>query len=282
VSDVAVVTCAPGDVDPDSPVLLEALDNVGLSGELAVWDDARVDWDGFGLCVVRSTWDYAARRRQFLDWAASVARLENPHRVLEYSSDKHYLADLADRGHPVVPSSFLDVGDAVGFPDGDFVVKPCVGAGSIDAERYSSEHREAAREHVNLLHRSGRDALVQPYVTSVDEEGEVGLIFVDGQFCHAMRKNAMLNTPPFERHRLFRHEQMARCDAGPEALAVAGGVLEDLGFDHLLYARVDLVLGSEGWLIMELELVEPSLYLSYDVETTRRFAAAIKRRVERA
>ncbi|MGD0054894.1 MAG: hypothetical protein ABSC34_05595 [Acidimicrobiales bacterium] len=279
--DVAVVTCAPGDVDPDSPVLLEALTRVGLSSELVVWDDERVDWANFNLTVIRSTWDYTSRRRPFLDWAASLPHLENPYPVLEYSSDKHYLADLARRGHHVVPSFFIDVGDEVTLPGGDVVVKPCVGAGSMDAARYGPEHHDAAREHVTLLHRGGRDALVQPYVPSVDVLGERGLIFVDGQFCHAMKKGAMLNTPPPERHRLFRREQMTACEADPAALAAARHLLEDLGYDHLLYARVDVVSGDEGWLIMELELVEPSLYLSYDEGTTRRLAEAIRSRVAR-
>ena len=95
-----------------------------------------------------------------------------------------------------------------------------------------------------------------------------------------MTKNAMLNTPAPDRHHLFRHEQMSKVDVDPAALELATDVLADLGFDQLLYARVDLVADDEGWLLMELELVEPSLYLSYDDDTTGRLAAAIKRRVE--
>jgi glutathione synthase/RimK-type ligase-like ATP-grasp enzyme len=277
---VAIATCRVVDIDPDAPLLLAALAAQGVHGELAAWDDERVDWSSYDLVVIRSTWDYTARRDQFLAWAKALARLENPYPVLEYSSDKHYLADLIARGHRVVPSTFVDVGREAAFPDGDFVVKPCVGAGSMDAERYGAGEHEAALRHVALLHERGRDALVQPYVSSVDEQGERGLVFVDGQFGHAMTKNAMLNTPAPDRHHLFRHEQMSKVDVDPEALRLATDVLADLGFDHLLYARVDLVADDEGWLLMELELVEPSLYLSYDEGTARHLAAAIKRRVD--
>jgi glutathione synthase/RimK-type ligase-like ATP-grasp enzyme len=281
VSVVAIATCGVENLDPDSPVLLGALAGVGVAGELAVWD-GDVDWSRFDLVVVRSTWDYTSRREQFLEWARSLTRVENPYPVLEYSSDKHYLADLAARGHRVVDSRFVHRGAEPVFPDGDFVVKPSVGAGSMLAERYGPHQHDQARDHVTALHEGGRDALVQPYVSSVDSAGERGLVFVEGQFCHAMAKRAMLNTPAAERHQLFRREQMSKVDVDDDAVGVARHVLEDLGFEHLLYARVDLVRDDEGWLLMELELVEPSLYLSYDDETARRFAAAIKSRLEGA
>jgi glutathione synthase/RimK-type ligase-like ATP-grasp enzyme len=158
------------------------------------------------------------------------------------------------------------------------VVKPCVGAGSRDAERYSSFQRDEARRHVEALHQRGCDVLIQPYVTSVDEVGEVALIFIDGHFAHAMLKGAMLNTPAPDRHHLFRHEQMSRVVPDADALAFADNMLADLGLAQLLYARVDLVEVEEGWAVMEVELVEPSLFLAYDEKTVTSLAEAIKRR----
>jgi glutathione synthase/RimK-type ligase-like ATP-grasp enzyme len=281
VSLVAVATCAGEDVDVDSAILLEALGREGVDAVLAVWDDPTVAWDRFDLVVVRSTWDYAPRRAQFLDWARSVARLANPYPVIEYSSDKHYLSDLAARGHAVVATQFIDVGDEAVFPDVDFVVKPCVGAGSIDADRYRPDELERATSHVERLHASGRDAMVQPYVDSVDTDGERALVFIDGSFSHAMTKAAMLNVAPDERDWLFRREQMSRATGEPEALVFAQRVLEGLEFDELLYARVDLVRTRGGWAVMELELVEPSLFLSYDEASPSRLARAIKARLHR-
>lgn len=275
---VAIVTCDSENVDPDLPLLLGALADEDVDAELVFWDDGEVDFESFDLNVIRSTWNYTLRLAQFLDWAKGVTRLENPYPVIEYSTDKHYLADLASRGHAVVPSVFCDVGTEAVFPDEDFVVKPCVGAGSIDAERYRPNDVSAARRQVEMLHQSGRDVLIQPYVQSVDVVGERALLFIDGQFSHAMTKAAMLNTPAAERNFLFRRKQMSRAQAEPGAVAFAQQVLRDLGYERLLYARVDLVGYEGGWAVMELELVEPALFLSYDVEAPVKLAQAIKRR----
>jgi glutathione synthase/RimK-type ligase-like ATP-grasp enzyme len=281
VSRVAVVTC-DGDVDPDSPYLLAALDAQGLEASLVAWDDDQVDWDGFDLCVIRSTWDYAHHLERFLAWASHVERLENPLAVLRYSSDKHYLGDLARRGHRVVATTFCDVGEEPVFPQGDFVVKPCVGAGSMDADRYAQDEHARARRHVATLHERGRDVLIQPYVGSVDHDGERALIFVEGEFCHAMRKGAMLNTVAHDRHQLFRREQVSVVEVEATAVSFAREVLASLDFPDLLYARVDLVHDGDGWAIMELELVEPSLFLCFDATTTSTLARAIARRLDAA
>ena len=277
-SRVAIATCAGEDVDPDSPILLAALERAGVAGELCVWDDETVRWDDYELTVLRSTWDYAGQRSRFLAWARSRARLVNSYDVVEYSSDKHYLADLASRGVPVVPSVFCDVGTSPTWPEGDVVVKPCVGAGSMDAERYSSDQHDEAFAHVARLHAAGRDALIQPYVNSVDEVGERALVFIDGAFSHAMTKGAMLNVTSHDRNALYRREQMSRAWAEPDALATAQWALRGR-FADLLYARVDLVATGAGWALMELELVEPSLFLAFDDAAADRLAAGIARRL---
>jgi len=279
VSSIAIATCEGENVDIDSPILLEALQNAGLEAALCIWDDASVDWNNFDLTVLRSTWDYAPRRDEFLAWARNVPRLVNPYEVITYSTDKHYLADIAAKGHRIVASEFCDVGTAPVFPGGDFVVKPSVGAGSIDAERYSPNDHDTARQHVARLHGAGRDVLIQPYIDSVDEIGERALVYIDGTFSHAMTKGAMLNVTQLDRNALFRREQMETAVGEPEALNVADGVLKDLGFDDLLYARVDLVMTDSGWAVMELELVEPSLFLSFHQPAAERLAQAIKRRI---
>jgi glutathione synthase/RimK-type ligase-like ATP-grasp enzyme len=277
-SRVAIVTCAGDDVDPDSPLLLNALAQEGLEGELVIWDHD-VDWLSFDIVVIRSTWNYVERREQFLEWAKGINHLENPYQVIEYSTDKHYLADLAAKGVSIVPSHFCDVGQEPEFPEGDFVVKPCVGAGSLDAERYRDNEHDRARRHVAALHEKGRDALIQPYVESVDVVGERALIFVDGKYCHAMTKSAMLNTLALDRHSLFRREQIAPAAGEDDAVTFALDIFRELDYSDLLYARVDLVGDAQGWMLMELELVEPSLYLTYDPLTAIKLAQAIKGRL---
>jgi glutathione synthase/RimK-type ligase-like ATP-grasp enzyme len=277
-SRVAIVTCLGSDVDPDAPLLLSALADEGLDAHLVVWDDD-VDWAGFDIVVIRSTWNYVDRRDQFLDWAKSIDKLENPFEVIKYSTDKHYLKDLESRGVRIVPSVFCDVGQDPEFPEGDFVVKPCVGAGSIDAERYRDAEHDRARNHVAALHEKGRDALIQPYIESVDIVGERALIFVDGKYRHAMTKSAMLNTVALDRTSLFRREQMAPAVAEADAIDFALEIFRELDYEDLLYSRVDLVGNAEGWMLMELELVEPSLFLTYDPLTATKLAQAIRARL---
>ncbi|HUX05294.1 MAG TPA: hypothetical protein VMV53_10380 [Acidimicrobiales bacterium] len=277
---VAVATCAGEHVDRDQPLLIEALANVGVAAEARVWDDPAARWDDVELVVVRSTWGYAQRHDEFLGWARSLARVENRVEVLEYFSDKHYLGDLAARGHRVVATRYCDVDEVPEFFAGDFVVKPCVGAGSIDAERYGPDEHERARAHVARLHATGRDVLIQPYVASVDERGERALVFIDGVFSHAMTKGALLNTASHERDWLFRAEQMSRAEPEPEALALAEAILAEADLADLLYARVDLVHDETGWAVMELELVEPSLFLGYHDAAPGALARAIAARLD--
>ncbi len=278
-SRVAIATCLGHDVDPDSPALLEALAGAGVRAELAVWDDPSVMWNNFDLVVIRSTWDYTARRSEFLAWARSITHLFNPYGVVEYSSDKHYLVDLEAHGLKIIPSHFCDVGKKPRFFHGDFVVKPCVGAGSMDAVRYKESEHDQAQAHVTALHAQGRDVLIQPYVESVDSLGERALIFIDGSFSHAMTKSAMLNVTQLDRNELFRLDSMVSAEGEPDAIAFAEKVLATKGFSHLLYARVDLVRLDEQWAIMELELVEPSLFLAYDEGAATRLAQAIAARL---
>jgi len=276
---VAIATCRGDDVDIDTPILLAAMERAGVSASMCIWDDPTVAWNDFDLTVLRSTWDYAPRRKEFLAWAKTIERLHNPYELVEYSTDKHYLADVAAQGHRIVPTEFFAVGEVARFPNTDFVVKPCVGAGSIDAERFSADQVDSATAHVKRLHQANRDAMVQPYIQSVDEMGERAVIFIDGEFSHAMTKGAMLNTTPDERDKLFRREQMSRAEVEPEALKVAQGILASGGFENLLYARVDLVHDGEGWALMELELVEPSLFLSFNEAAADKLARAIVKRL---
>ena len=103
---LALVTCATlPDLDPDDRLLLEPLHGLGVEVTAAIWDDPTVDWAGFDLAVIRSTWDYPARRDVFLDWTRRVPRLANPADVIVWNTDKRYLADLAAAGIPIVPTT---------------------------------------------------------------------------------------------------------------------------------------------------------------------------------
>jgi hypothetical protein len=258
----------------------------------AVWDDPAVDWSGFDLAVLRSTWDYPPRRGEFVAWATSVPRLANPPEVVSWNTDKRYLVELSLADLPVVPTSWLAPDDAGQLPaDGEWVVKPAVGAGGRYCGRYrldDPEHRRLARDHVARLQGMGRLAMLQPYLPAVDTYGETALLFIadphrgDLVYSHAIRKGPMLTGPDREGQELYRPEQISERVPSASELAIARRVVAEVpgGSDRLLYARVDLIPGPDGRpLLVELELTEPSLFLGHDAGAAHRFAAAIAARV---
>ncbi|GAA4124545.1 ATP-grasp domain-containing protein [Streptomyces griseoincarnatus] len=267
---VALVTCADGpDVaeDRDLPVLVRALDEAGAEASAEVWDDGRVDWARFDLAVIRSTWDYSWRAAEFTAWAercGGLTRLANPADVVRWNTDKRYLADLAAAGVPVVETRYLAPGDSVELPDGiEFVVKPASGAGARFAARYTPDEHGTAVRHVRRLHDDGFTAMVQPYVRAIDSGGERALQFFDGKLLHASRKGPVLAPGTPYDQRKTAHPGLTDWTPTADELAVAGAALSAVpGEPELLYARVDLVDGDDGRpRVMELELVEPNLFL---------------------
>ncbi|MEN3611162.1 hypothetical protein AAH979_16580 [Plantactinospora sp. ZYX-F-223] len=289
---VALITCSelPG-LDPDDRLLLDPLAERGIRVEAAVWDDPDVDWAGYALAVLRSPWDYPTRHAEFVAWTETVPRLANPADLVRWNTDKRYLRELAEAGLPTVPTTWLDPADDWALPPepGEYVVKPVVGAGSLDTGRYDladAEHRELAATHVKRLQAAGRWVMVQPYLTAVDTAGETSLLFVAGpdglRFSHAIRKGPMLVGPDYGVEGLFRPEQITpRTPAEPE-IAVAERVLAALpgGPGRPLYARVDLIPGPAGApVLVEVELTEPSLFLAHDPGAAGRLADAIAARL---
>lgn len=278
-SRVAIATCRDLYVDDDTPLLLTAVSHYDMSVDLVAWDDQNYNWSATDLVVIRSTWDYTNDVTAFREWARSVPRILNSADMVAWNTDKHYLGVLAAAGVATIPTTFADCGVVPIFPDGDFVVKPCVGAGSKDAARYSAAEHHHAAEHVRRLHDAGRDVIVQPYVSSIDVDGEMAYVFIDGALSHVMRKGAMLNSKEEDRSGLFRAEQMSRAESDHDALALAHRVLDVAQASEALYARVDLCRRDDQWVLMELELTEPSLFLVFAPEAADRFAAAIAARV---
>jgi glutathione synthase/RimK-type ligase-like ATP-grasp enzyme len=283
---VALVTCAElPDLDPDDRLLYPALEGYGIAAEPAVWDDPDVDWSGYDLVVLRSTWDYVTAREAFLAWARRVPALANPADVVAWNTDKRYLAALARQGLPVVPTRWVEPDGAWRPPPrGEVVVKPAVSAGSKDTGRYdlaSAVQRGLAAAHVERLQAAGRVAMVQPYLTAVDSYGETAVLFLDGRYSHAVRKGPLLDGPDVGFAGLYRPEQITVRTPTAAELAVARRVLAGVpGGGRLLYARVDLIADERGHpLLVELELTEPSLFLGWGDGAAQRLAGAIAARL---
>lgn len=284
-SQVILVTARSGtyaDEDEDMPILAEAVAATGSEVSVCAWDDPAVRWDEADLAVVRSPWDYPERAAEFSAWidrcAEAGARLANPAEVLRWNLDKRYLKHLAEAGVPVVPTAYVEPGASVELPDdGEFVVKPTVGAGSRLAARYAADERKRATAHVARLHAAGLAAMVQPYRHAVDAGGERALVFVGGRFLHAMRKEGVL--APGARSDGVRDAHPGRVPWQPSdaELALARRALAAVPGGHdLLYGRVDLIMEPEhGPVLMELEVLEPSLFLTHHPGSAAVFAQAI-------
>jgi glutathione synthase/RimK-type ligase-like ATP-grasp enzyme len=289
VPDLLIASCAEAlGRDDDEPLLVAALAARGVTARTADWADPAVDWSA-DLVLVRSTWDYARRRAEFLAWAErveQVATLLNPAAVLTWNTDKTYLRDLAAAGVPVVPTGWVGPGDdavaAVAAWPGDVVVKPAVSAGARDTARFAPADREAAVGHVRALVDGGRTAMVQPYLDRLDGEGETGLVYLDGAYSHAFGKAALLAAGPLGEG-LFAEETITAREATAEQRALADRVAAwaaDRSGGPLLYARVDLVPGADGApQVIELELTEPSLNLAVADTAADRFADAVVARL---
>ncbi|GGY90344.1 RimK family alpha-L-glutamate ligase [Streptomyces rochei] len=267
---IALVTCRPGprvSVDRDLPVLARALADAGASASVEVWDDAGVDWAAFDLVLIRSTWDYSWRADEFTAWAercGGATRLANPAAVVRWNTDKRYLADLAAADVPTVPTRYAAPGESPGLPDGhEYVVKPTSGAGARFAARYMpGEHATAVRQ-VERMHAEGFTAMVQPYMRAIDTAGERALQFFGGRLLHASRKGAVLAPGTPYDARKVAHPGLEPWTPTAAEVAVAEAALAAVpGAAEPLYARVDLVDGDDGRpRVMELELVEPNLFL---------------------
>ena len=284
---IALATCSslPALDDDDAP-LVPAFAQRDVVAEPVVWDDPAVDWSVYDLVLIRSTWDYTDRPREFLEWVRRVeqsTRLINPASAVEWNIDKSYQRTLERAGLPIVPTIWLDPernfdsrSIHTRFPAfGDFVIKPTISAGSRDTGRYSAGEtpsRALAITHAKSLLQAGRHVMLQRYLRQVDTVGETGIVFVDGVFSHAVRKAPLLNGPfraSTTTSVLYKEEVMSARDASPAERELAERVVAALpelvpGVDGpLVYARVDLIPDDAGNpVVLELELTEPSFFFA--------------------
>lgn len=291
---IAFATCAElTALDPDDELLAEAVRALGAEVRPEVWDDGAVDWGAYDLVLVRSPWDYHLRRDAFVHWAqrvARLARLRNDAATIAWNTDKVYLRRLAEQGVPVVPTAWVEgaadagaggapatpLADLLaerGWEDRETIVKPSIGLGSSGLLRVApGDPGGAGARHLAELTASGT-AMVQPFAPSVERDGELSLVWCDGALSHVVRKRPAAGE--FRVQSTFGAVTTADA-ATPEQLAVAERALELIADERPLYARVDLVAGPAGevWL-MELELVEPTLFLATAPGSPHRFARAV-------
>ena len=277
-AEVALVTCADERYqEPEVHVAADALRAAGVSTDVVSWDEDR-DWGAYELVVVRTPWDYFDRVTQFLDWAARVERetsLVNPADVLRWNSHKGYLAEFTAKSVPTVPTRLVpgpstDVADQIReVPWEEIVVKPAVDGGARHAWRGLRDDPSLSRVAERLTEHG--DVVVQPFVPAI-VDGERSLVFLGGRFSHAVRKVPKAGDYRSQRHlggREVDHEpDSAELQVALAAMAAAPG--------RLTYARVDLVDWEGAPVLIELEVIEPDLFLRDVPERVDRFVEVVR------
>ena len=278
--DIALATCLSlPEPDHDAAPLESALRAAGIETGWLAWDDPGADWSRARLTLLRATWNYPAQPERFLAWAARVARVSrlcNPLSLVRFNLHKRYLLELAGRGVPIAPTALVARGagttlDALRSERGwdDVVVKPAVSAASFRTMRVGPGDLRAGEAHFRSLVVE-RDVLVQRYLPSVEGYGERALVWIDGAVTHAVRKSP----------RFAGESESVSADA--VAVTPAEGQLARRVIAALdgtpLYARIDVAPGPDGWpVLMELELIEPSLFFPKAPRALGRFVVALRR-----
>ena len=281
--EVAFVTCAKlPEMHTDDRLAADVLRDRGVSVASAVWDDPAVDWSRYAGVVIRSTWDYHHQQDQYAHWlrrcSASGVKLWNPPGAVLANMNKRYLSDLAHRGVEVVPTEYLDIRhghDLRGTLNrrgwDEAVVKPAVSASAYGTWRTSlatADQDQQAFEEESSRH----EVLVQPHIEEIATCGEWSLVFFAGRYSHAAIKRPAAGD--------FRVQEelggSAAAARPPDHLIDAARHILSLSPSPLLYARVDGVERTGRFMLMELEINEPYLFIGMSAEAAVRFADAIE------
>lgn len=294
------------DLDPDDRMVLEILAERGFECNVAIWDDPKVDWSKAGVTVVRSTWDYHKKYSQFMSWVESTSKatvLLNRPEYIRWNAKKLYLLDLAKAGIAIVPTTWLLRDEKVNVEQRlpellkenseKIVVKPSVGLATSGVLVIDRDNLDAGIEHTKKLLEE-HDVMVQPFMSSVHDKGEKALVFINGRFCHAAQKAA------FQALAAAGHAgekpvevTMDEVELAEHTMSIVGeivrehenkltGIADDTFLPPPLYARVDIVRDHTNKpVIIELELVEPSLFMAFYPLDADLFADSIEFLIKR-
>jgi glutathione synthase/RimK-type ligase-like ATP-grasp enzyme len=285
-SEIAFVTYqqAP-EINDDDRLVANELRQRGVTVTAAIWDAVDIDWSRFDAVVIRSAWDYHLKAKQYAQWlerlSAAGVRVWNPPHAIRWNTNKRYLADLADRGVPVVPTSYQPAAKDVllrgvlmrcGWDE--VVIKPAISACAVGTWRTSLAAVDTDQEKFagQLLRQ---DLLVQPYVPAITTRGEWSFIFFDGQYSHAALKRPA--NDDFRVQREFGGTS-ERADPAPSLVRQARSMVAVVEHE-LLYARVDAIEHEGQLMLMEMEINEPFLFLGLTTSAAPRFAEAILRKL---
>ena len=280
---IALATCAelPGWEVDDQP-LIESLQSKGATVAFPIWNDAHVDWEQFDITVIRTTWDYHLRKNEFVAWCNSVPRLFNNATVVSWNTHKSYLRELSKQGVAIAPTVWIETGEKIDaartmeqFKTYRGFIKPQVGACASDTLRFTLDDIKEAQ--VFLDSQLHQDMMMQPYIASVETEGELSAIFIDGTLSHGVQKIPVAGDYRVQDD--FGASDMPYTFTRSEVREMNKTLLAVPDYASLLYARFDYLRSDDGMLLLnELELVEPSLFFRHCEESASLLADAIIKR----
>ena len=283
----------------DDHAFHRALEREGVEWERPIWDDLSVDWARYDGVLIRTTWDYQEKEPAFLEWINHVSKctkLFNPEPVVRWNTKKTYLRDLERAGARLTPTIWLDAGTNVdvrdilrerGWTRG--FLKPVVGATARETLRFSSDSEglNRAQAHLDRL-LSSESMMLQPYLETVETQGELSALFFDGVFSHGVRKVPVPGDYRVQddfgaSDELYCFNEREVVQLGSILNALEKVLHTELKVEEtLLYARVDVLQDRDGgFYLNELELVEPSLFFRHDSASPARLAQALKRRLSK-
>jgi glutathione synthase/RimK-type ligase-like ATP-grasp enzyme len=273
----------PTDPDPDLdiPFAIKATEQLEIDLVFANWNDKSIAWESFDAAVIRSAWDYVPVRDEFLEFAKNVetkTKLFNSYEVMKWNTNKTYLSILENKGVPIIPTKFANNLDEAltaikwAFEKASAVaIKPTVGAGARLAGKALTE--DEAIEYVKRILEAKRTVIIQPYISSVDDEGEKAIIVINGEISHAAKKVPALTKGG---HGDAAGQLEITTEMKDIVKTISSAVSE---WNDLLFARVDVVRMGEKLVLMELELTEPWLFMQFRPEAGVDLFKALKHRI---
>ncbi len=268
-------------------LLLEPLAELGWSVDMVSWRAKEVDWNRYKAVIIRSPWDYQQDAKRFMqvlrDIDASSAQLENPLSLVKWNIDKTYLQELEDQGILIVPTLWGEQlePDELGhafktLQTDELIIKPTISANADDTFRVKKEMDSNLHEKINTTF-SHRPYMIQPFMQHIVDEGEFSLFYFGGSYSHTILK--IPGTGDFRVQE--EHGGILRSvDPEEQLLERARKTMEKIQ-PQPLYARADFVrTNHDDFALMELELIEPSLYFNMDPESPKRFARIFNERMK--
>lgn len=279
---IALATCAEQpDISADDLLFAKALQARGADALGAPWNSPAVPWDAFRAVVIRSTWDYHKQPAQFAAWLDTLASagvpVLNPVGTIRWNADKRYLLELADAGLDVIPTrvcAWEQLESAIRPDRGrPVVIKPTISGNSWHTTR-GIAGSDALSQAIDRL-PPHLDYLVQPYLPDIESAGEWSLVFIDGHYSHAVRKR-----PAHGDYRVQSDFGGRATAEDPPATVLAAArdclqALHTLGHGPQAYARIDGIETGGRFRLMELELIEPHLFLRSHPASADRLARAV-------